>query len=160
MRTLALPLQSVTQIIVSGAPGIEHLWHMNETESASKFDGLVSAGTLFLQGNKLDRVPSLKKCQSLTFITLAFNKITQIRRGDFDGATKLLQLSLSGNAITSVAPSAFQQLTAMRLEPVEYNERNKNFRISIGNGACATKHAECGAVSVRHSYCKRCIGRA
>ena len=125
---------------------------MDEIESASKFDGLVSAGTLYFQSNSLTRVPSLKKCGSLTYISLAFNKITQILPGDFDGVKKLAILSLSGNEITSVAASAFHQLTAMRLTPDAFNIVNKNFTNTLGIGMCAARTTQCGAGLFWHRY--------
>ena len=56
-------------------------WNMNETESETKFDKLVSTAELHLESNSLTRVPSLKNMRSLTYLTLASNKITRIDAG-------------------------------------------------------------------------------
>ena len=58
-----------------------HPWAMDANESESKFDALTSTETLYIQGNSLNRVPSLKNMGNLVFLTLAFNKITEIVRG-------------------------------------------------------------------------------
>ena len=62
-------------------------WNMNETESETKFDKLVSTAELHLEANSLTRVPSLKNMRSLTYLTLASNKITRIDAGTWRGVT-------------------------------------------------------------------------
>ena len=119
-------LASLKEMIASGQPGYTHEWHMDYEESEAKFDALVSMETLYLQGNLLSRVPSLKNMQSLLFISLAFNEITTIYAGDFAGATRLASLSLSGNAIVSVAAEAFHNLQAMRFTPEAYEPKKCN----------------------------------
>ena len=78
-------------------------WHMDDVESESKFDGLVSVDFANLESQALARVPSVKNMRSLTALWLAANRITKIYPGDFAGAPRLVSLTLGGNGIVSVA---------------------------------------------------------
>ena len=119
-----VPVRQVLKVLFgAGAPATHHPWHMNETENEVKFDGLVAAETLYIQGNQLDRVPGFKNMRSLEFLNVAFNKITKIAPGDFKGATRLVCLSLSGNAIVSVATAAFGNLKALHFTRDEFEPK-------------------------------------
>ena len=98
--------------------------HMNDTESETQFDGLVSVETMYVEGNLLTRVPSMKNMQNLTALWLASNQITAIFPGDFLGAQRLVMLTLGGNRITSVATEAFANLAAFQVKPSEFNPTN------------------------------------
>ena len=99
-------------------------WHMTDTESETQFDSLVSVETMYVQDNRLTRVPSIKNMRSLTLLLLASNQITAIFPGDFLGATRLLMLDLGGNRITSVASEAFVNLASMQVRPNEFKPTN------------------------------------
>ena len=117
-------------------------WHMAGNESRTKFDGLVSTKSAYLQGNLLTRIPAFKTMRNLLFAHLGFNKITSIAPGDFEGATKLSILILSGNVIVSVAASAFLNLKAMHVVPEDHMQNvtgdndKRPYSNNIGLGAC------------------------
>merc|ERR1719272_2452595 len=109
---------------------------MNDTDSKTRFKGLVSATTLYFQSNSLTQIPSMDTMKSLEFITLAYNKITQVRPGDFMGADRLTMLSLAGNSIVSVAAEAFKNLAALRIRPEDFVEAtNKDDGAPFTNAA-------------------------
>ena len=60
---------------------------MDDAESATKFDSLVSTTDLNLDANLLTRVPSLKNMSSLRALYLESNKITRIVPGDVPAGT-------------------------------------------------------------------------
>ena len=111
--------------------------HMNDTESETQFDGLVSVETIYVEGNLLTRVPSMKNMQNLRALQLEDNQITAIFPGDFRGAQRLVMLTLGGNRITSVATEAFANLAAFQVKPSEFNITNADgtpFMDAIGIG--------------------------
>ena len=55
---------------------------MTDPEIEAKFDNLVSAYELILEGNLLTRVPSVKNMRSLRALWLESNKITRIAPGN------------------------------------------------------------------------------
>ena len=85
---------------------------MNDAEIDSKFRGLTSTLGIFIAGNLLTRVPSLKTMSRLRSLFLFNNKITMIKPGDFLGASRLVQLDIAKNLIVSIATEAFADLTA------------------------------------------------
>ena len=119
---------------------------MNEQERATKFNGLVSAQQLGLTSNLLTRVPSLKRMGRLSSLYLEGNMITMIAAGDFDGATRLVQLTLGGNVIVSVAAEAFVDLAAFRVAPENFDPKNDDgtpFSSSYGIGALCVWRTWC-----------------
>ena len=115
--------QALTMLMLDDGGG---LYRMNDTESASKFNNLVSINAMYLQDHALTRIPSLKNLTQLQALRLAGNKITSIRAGDFKGADKLVSLMLFKNDITSVAPAAFADLLALRVSPATFAPKNEN----------------------------------
>ena len=139
-----------------------HAWHMNDTESEIKFDALVSTKTLYLQGNRLTQIPKFKKMRKLIYVNLGFNVITRIAPGDFAGATQLSILILSGNAIVSVAASAFRNLAALNMAQEKFFPQNaldaSRYKNAIGLGACYGM-AGCGGFCAQALWpCHGCAG--
>ena len=97
-----------------------------ESESATKFDHLVSATSLTLESNSLVRVPSIKNMAKLQTLALISNKITMLAPGDLFGATSLVYFGLSNNLIVSVAPEAFVDLASFRVAPEAFNPKDAN----------------------------------
>ena len=95
-----------------------------ESESATKFDHLVSATSLTLESNNLVRVPSVKNMARLQTLSLSSNKITMLAPGDLFGATSLVYFGLSNNLIVSVAPEAFVDLASFRVAPEAFNPKD------------------------------------
>ena len=95
-----------------------------ESESATKFDHLVSATSLTLETNSLVRVPSIKNMARLQTLALSSNKITMLAPGDLFGATSLVYFGLSSNLIVSVAPEAFVDLASFRVAPEAFNPKD------------------------------------
>ena len=95
-----------------------------ESESATKFDHLVSATSLMLDSNSLVRVPSIKNMAKLQTLALISNKITMLAPGDLFGATSLVYFGLSSNLIVSVAPEAFVDLAPFRVAPEAFNPKD------------------------------------
>ena len=79
---------------------------MDETESESKFDGLVGLEALILQGHSITRLPSVKNMKKMLSMLISSNLITTIAVGDFKGAESLVAIDLGNNKITSVAVEA------------------------------------------------------
>ena len=108
--------------------GINMDFHMEvegeESESATKFDHLVSATSLTLESNSLVRVPSVKNMAKLQTLGLSSNKITMLAPGDLFGATSLVHFGLSNNLIVSVAPEAFVDLASFRVAPEAFNPKD------------------------------------
>ena len=100
------------------------MFRMNDEESESKFDRLVSTEYMELSTQLLTRVPSVKNMKRLATLNLDNNKITMIAPGDFKGAISLTLLTLGGNSIVSVAISAFTNLAVFRVRPEEFNPTN------------------------------------
>ena len=96
------------------------LWHMNKSESESKFDGLVRVESIQVMSNALSMVPGTRNLGNLKKLILNNNQITEIAPGDFAGAVSLVLLTLGGNKITSVAAAAFTNLEAFRVTPEMY----------------------------------------
>ena len=110
-------------------------WVMDDQESETVFDHLVSVRQLHASAHSLTRVPSLKNLGALEELLLGSNQIKTIRPNDFAGATRLLQLDLSNNGVTSVAAEAFNDLTRLRFEPQDFNPKgpdNKTFVSAVG----------------------------
>ena len=110
-----------------------------ESESETKFDGLSSVTGLFVGGNFLRRVPSVKNMRSVQTLSLQANRITMIAPGDFRGAIQLNSLLLGNNLIKSVAPQAFVNLASLRVAPDVFNPTNADgspVLPSYGTGAC------------------------
>ena len=110
-----------------------------ESESETKFDHLVSVTEMVLNGNFLSRVPSVKNMRSLQSLFLADNKITMLGRGDFLGATQLVNLELGNNHIVSAATEAFANLASFRVAPEAFNPTNSDGSPVLpvyGVGAC------------------------
>ena len=95
-----------------------------ESESATKFDHLVSAKELFLDSNSLTRVPSVRNMTRLQSLALLSNKITMIAPGDLLGATSLVYFGISNNLIVSVAPEAFVDMASFRVAPEAFNPKD------------------------------------
>ena len=72
-------------------------WAMDDQESETVFDHLVSVTVIYATDSSLTRVPSLKNMGALQELQLSGNQITMIRPNDFAGATRLLQLMLDNN---------------------------------------------------------------
>ena len=110
---------------MSGLSGdTKSMLEMNEDESESKFDNLVSAEYMDLGSQLLTRVPSVKNMKRLTTLILEFNKITMISPDDFKGAISLTILTLGANSIVSAALSAFANLAVFRVLPEDFNPKN------------------------------------
>ena len=92
-------------------------WRMDEEEGATKFDRLTKVTDLILEGNMLTRVPGLTNMRSLRILWLGSNEITTIYPGDFQGATRLVALTISNNKIVSVATEAFAHLKGLAFTP-------------------------------------------
>jgi len=90
---------------------------MNEPESESKFDNLRSLKDMFVNGQSLTRLPSLKNLGSLEQLWISHNKLTEITAGAFKGTPRLLQINLQNNRITSVADGVFSDLTRLSVLP-------------------------------------------
>ena len=123
-----------------------------ESESATKFDHLVSAKELFLESNSLTRVPSVRNMTRLQTLALLSNKITMIAPGDLLGATSLVYFGISNNLIVSVAPEAFVDMASFRVAPEAFNPTNANrsaIQPAYGIGACPVHRA-------KHSPCPSC----
>ena len=80
-------------------------WRMDDQESQTKFDHLVSVKSLYCNSHSLSQVPSVRNMAKLEELYLHSNKITMVRADDFAGATSLLMLKLDNNGIVSVAAS-------------------------------------------------------
>ena len=109
------------------------------SESATKFDGLVSVTELLLESNFLVRIPSVKNMRSMEVLGLESNRITEIATGDLFGAINLLIISIGNNIIVSVAPDAFDYPTSFRVTPEAYNptiEDGSPVQPVYGMGAC------------------------
>ena len=108
---------------------------MDDQESETVFDHIVSVKALYVNANSLTRVPSLKNLGALEELLLGSNQIKTIRPNDFAGATRLLQLELGSNGVTSVAAEAFAALTRLRFKPQDFNPKgpdNKTFMSAAG----------------------------
>ena len=108
---------------------------MNDQESETVFDHLVSLVWIRINANSLTQVPSLKNLGKLEELTIGGNQIKTIRPNDFAGATRLLLLDLANNGVTSVAAEAFNDLTRLRFEPQDFNPKgpdNKTYMSTIG----------------------------
>ena len=110
---------------------------MEDDEIEHKFDHLTSLHTMHLTSGQLHRVPWLTNMRSLLTLMLANNRITTIAPGDFKGATRLVELELSGNKIVSAAPQAFANLHAFNMPPEDFDPvdlLNKSYVSSVGIG--------------------------
>ena len=108
---------------------------MDDQESETVFDHLVSVTTIYANSNSLTRVPSLKNLGALEELLLDGNQIKTIHPNAFAGATRLLQLTLGDNGVTFVAAEAFNDLTRLRFEPQDFNPKgpdNKTWMSSVG----------------------------
>ena len=75
---------------------------------------------LDISHNLLTSVPSLQSCNSLTSLSLSYNKIQSIKAADFIGLEKnLASLDLSNNNIQVIEPGAFKNLSALTLEGLD-----------------------------------------
>ena len=109
---------------------------MDANESESKFDHLEKMDQMFLNGNQLNMVPSIKNMRMMQFLYLQANKITKIKPGDFAGAENLVLLGLAGNQIVSAAPEAFKNLVVFRVTREEFNPLNID-NTSVNRHTCA-----------------------
>lgn len=107
-----------------------------ESESATKFDHLVSATELVLDSNSLTRIPSVRKMPRLQTLALPSNKITMIAPGDFLGASSLVYFGIGNNLIVSVAPEAFVDMKSTRVTPAAFKDTNAAVLPVYGIGAC------------------------
>ena len=110
---------------------------MDDHEIEHKFDHLVSVQTIFLTATQIHRVPWLTNMRSLLSLQMGNNQITTIAPGDFKGATRLVDLKLSGNKIVSAAPQAFANLRAFGMPPEDFNPvdlLNKSYVSATGFG--------------------------
>ena len=97
---------------------------MDETESESKFDGLVGLEALILQGHSITRLPSVKNMKKMLSMLISSNLITTIAVGDFKGAESLVAIDLGNNKITSVAVEAFLNLLALNCTAQNFKPEN------------------------------------
>ena len=93
----------------------------NESESETKFNGLVSVTEMVLGSNSLRRIPSFKNMRSLVAVALESNKITMIAPGDFRGAVQLVHINLGNNRIVSAAAEGFANLARLQVKPAVFN---------------------------------------
>ena len=105
---------------------------MDDQESETVFDHIVSVKALQINTNSLTRVPSLKNLGALEELMLDGNQIKTIHPNAFAGATRLLQLSLADNGVTFVAAEAFNDLTRLRFEPQDFNPKGPDNRPWMG----------------------------
>jgi len=125
--------QALTIMYYSNTPELV----MDDREIESKLDHLVNLQTLMVTSGQLHRVPWLTNMQSLLMLHLTNNRITTIAPGDFKGATRLVELQLSGNKIVSAAPQAFANLRAFNMPPEDFNPvdlLNKTYVRPVGFG--------------------------
>ena len=134
-----------------------------ESESATKFDHLVSAKSLQLGSNSLSRVPSVKNMPHLHSLALQSNKITMIAPGDLFGAESLVYFDIGNNLIESVAPEAFANIVSLRVAPETFNPSSDDGtppQLAYGVGACYSTQPfyrfEHSPLSLYVQYCCNC----
>lgn len=123
------------------AQGIERLQRLqslnlafNNIECLShNFFELPQLQTLHVHNNRIDTLPDMSRCISLTAMTVADNALTSIPDG-FYALKQLRNVDLSGNNIRSIAPeiSSMESLSAFNIAGNPLREK-KYLTINIGD---------------------------
>ena len=105
--------------------------------------------------NMLTRVPNLDTLSKLRELWLAGNRITTIEMGAFKGTPLLVLLDLGSNLITSVAAGVFTELAALQILPTAFAPKNADgapWKELFGNSRC---HVPCALLPPPHGPCDR-----
>ena len=99
--------------------------------SEDDFDGLGTLETLFLDSNKIWRLPDnvFGHLDELSHLNLGYNLLSDVPSGTFSEITDLMRLDLSGNSISSVEEGAFATLSLLDQLDLQFNDA---YRLSPG----------------------------
>jgi Leucine-rich repeat (LRR) protein len=95
---------------------------------------------LTLKNNKILRLypNTFRECKQLVFLDLSYNRLTQLSKGDFDGAENLQTLYVNNNIIEHINADTFFNLIHIKTYSFASNPVSNLYNLVLQNGVLSS----------------------